>query len=433
MTWTITDVDKYKKYLTDAQKNQWVTVANSVRDEYLKEGISEKECNERAIHQANSTVGINNEIVIVHYNTQMAYVPSIRQWNDTEYIVVPVVMMVEGVHNGNRGAIFHDANELGKIEASWNGIPVTIMHPIDANNQFISANSPNVLEKYAVGTIFNTHLEDGKLKAEAWLDVQRLLVISPETLTSIKKGEMMEVSVGIFSDEEEIEGNWNEEHYTAVAKNYRPDHLALLPGEVGACSITDGCGVRVNTSNEIDVKFNKEEKVMCEKCPEKVDLLIANTATHFDDSDRNWLLELDENQLDKLIPKRVRVNTETPEIKTPTVEDAWKIIQANAKNEDYINHLPEDLKGMYTEGMAVLKEQRDNLIKSIMDNTEKDVWMKEELEMMDTNVLKKVEKSVHKSDADAYNGGNYVAMGAHSVQNTEPSVMPLGAPGVEFE
>ena len=432
MPWTIDDVDQHKKGLSDKQKAQWVAIANSVREKCLKDGGNEKDCDANAIRQANGAIMGNME-VIVNFDLQIAYTPSVIEWNKKEHIVVPVVMMVEGVHNGSRGPVYHNPDELGRIEASWNGIPVTISHPINEDNQFISANSPNVLEKYSVGTIFNTHLEDGKLKAEAWLDVQRLTAVSPETLDKVRKGEIIEVSVGIFNDEDEEEGDWNNEHYIAVAKNYRPDHLALLPGEVGACSITDGCGVRVNTSNEIDVKFNKEEKVMCEKCPEKVDLLIANTATHFDDSDRNWLLELDENQLDKLIPKRVRVNTETPEIKTPTVEDAWKIIQANAKNEDYINHLPEDLKGMYTEGMAVLKEQRDNLIKSIMDNTEKDVWMKEELEMMDTNVLKKVEKSVHKSDADAYNGGNYVAMGAHSVQNTEPSVMPLGAPGVEFE
>lgn len=434
MPWTVTDVDQHKKGLTDKQKKQWVTVANSVRTQCLKEGISEKECDAKAIRQANGAVNDNMETITVHFEEQSAYTPETKQLNGKEQIVVPVVMMVEGVHNGSRGPIYHDPEELGKIEESWNGIPVTISHPKDENNNFISANSPNVLESYAVGSIFNTHLEDGKLKAEAWLDVQRLAAISPETLEKVQKGEIIEVSVGIFSDEVEAEGDWNGEHYIAVARNYRPDHLALLPGEVGACSIADGCGVRVNNEKkENDVKLKKEEKVMaCEKCPEKVEMLIANSATHFEDSDRDWLLELSEDKLDKMIPKRVRVNSEPSEPKEPSVEDAWKIVQANAKNEDYIEHLPEDLKSIYTEGSKVLKEQRETLVKSIMDNTEKDTWTKEELEAMDLDVLKKIEKSVNKGDSAG--GANYSAMSAGGGNNSdEVEVIPLGAPGVEFE
>ena len=46
-----------------------------------------------------------------------------------EHIVVPVIMMVEGVHSGSKGSILHLANEMGKIPASWNGIPAVINHP----------------------------------------------------------------------------------------------------------------------------------------------------------------------------------------------------------------------------------------------------------------------------------------------------------------
>jgi hypothetical protein len=54
------------------------------------------------------------------------------------------------------------------------------------------------------------------------------------------------VSIGAYTQEEEEIGNWNGEDYIAVAKAYNPDHLAILPGEVGACSWADGCGIRVN-------------------------------------------------------------------------------------------------------------------------------------------------------------------------------------------
>ena len=59
--------------------------------------------------------------------------------NGKKHIVVPVVMMVEGVHSGSHGPIFHSAEELGRFPESWNGIPITIPHPT-VNSQFVSAN-----------------------------------------------------------------------------------------------------------------------------------------------------------------------------------------------------------------------------------------------------------------------------------------------------
>jgi hypothetical protein len=46
------------------------------------------------------------------------------------------------------------------------------------------------------------------------------------------------------------DGDWNGIKYNSVAKNHRPDHLALLPGGVGACSVKDGCGIRANSENK---------------------------------------------------------------------------------------------------------------------------------------------------------------------------------------
>jgi hypothetical protein len=167
-----------------------------------------------------------------------------------QHMIVPVVMMVEGVHAGSHGPLFHSMKELGKFPDSWNGIPVTVGHP-QIGGQNVSANSPEVIEQ-TVGKVFNTRVENNKLKAEVWLDEQRLQSISPETMAFIQKGNNLEVSIGVFTDEELVNGEWNGEIYKAIAKNHRPDHLALLPGERGACSWADGCGVRVN-------KFKKEE------------------------------------------------------------------------------------------------------------------------------------------------------------------------------
>jgi hypothetical protein len=160
------------------------------------------------------------------------------------HLVVPVVMMVEGVHNGSRGPLLHTAEELGRFVNVWDGIPITIQHP-QSDGVFVSANSPEQLG-LSVGRVFNTHLDGDKLRAEAWLDESKLIAISPEALEYIRQGKPLDVSVGVFNDEIPETGEWNDEHYEAIATNHRPDHLALLPGGRGACSWEDGCGIRVN-------------------------------------------------------------------------------------------------------------------------------------------------------------------------------------------
>ena len=164
--------------------------------------------------------------------------------DDKRHLVVPVVMMVEGVHSGSHGPIFHKGEELAKWTEAWNGIPVTVSHPQEGKAN-VSANSPTVLDSWSVGRIFNTTYGNG-LKAEAWIDAEKISEKSPEAYEALMNEQPMEVSVGVFNDIETTEGTWDGETYGSIAYNYRPDHLALLPEEVGACSNEDGCGIRVN-------------------------------------------------------------------------------------------------------------------------------------------------------------------------------------------
>lgn len=193
-----------------------------------------------------------NMVMDIYFQTTPSYTVRRETRNGTNYLVVPVVMMVEGVHSGSHGPILHLAEELGRIPESWNGMPVTIGHP-QVNGQYVSANSPDVLQDWAVGTIFNTHMDGDALKAEAWIVETQIQALSQETLIKINNGEIIEVSVGVYSDEEHVEGIHHNESYVAIARNHRPDHLALLPGEVGACSINDGCGLRVNKKGGTNV------------------------------------------------------------------------------------------------------------------------------------------------------------------------------------
>jgi 2'-5' RNA ligase len=55
------------------------------------------------------------------------------------------------------------------------------------------------------------------------------------------------VSIAYFCDFEQAAGEFGGEAYSAIQRNLRPDHVALLPDEIGSCSVLDGCGAnRVN-------------------------------------------------------------------------------------------------------------------------------------------------------------------------------------------
>ncbi len=248
MPWTKKDVDRFKKGLTDKQKEKWVAVANENLDQCLKSGGSKESCEAQAIKIANSSV-INNKkyIDMQKYNNVHTTYSIRREYHQgREHLVVPVVMMVEGVHCGSHGPLLHTTKELGKYPDVWNGMPVLVGHPKDENNNDIPANSPEVVDREVIGRVYNTHVSDSKLKGEVWLDYEKTNLVSPIALRYVEDKKPLDVSIGVFTDEESTSGQWNGEQYEAIARNHRPDHLALLPGGKGACSWEDGCGIRAN-------------------------------------------------------------------------------------------------------------------------------------------------------------------------------------------
>ena len=189
------------------------------------------------------------------YRLQQAnYQMRTYKYKGTDHLIVPVVMMREGVHAGSHGPLLHKAEELSKVTAAWNGQPVVIGHPKNEQGVYVSANLPDVREREEVGLVFNTRFEGDALKADIWLNINKMQECALPALTAIKALRPMDVSVGVYSDDVPEEGEWNGEKYTAIATNHRPDHLALLPGETGACSWADGCGIRTNKKDNEEVK-----------------------------------------------------------------------------------------------------------------------------------------------------------------------------------
>ena len=523
MPWKTSDVDSHKKGLTDAQKKKWVSIANSALASCIKGGGSDATCAPKAIRIANSKVSTNEQYSFIT-NLQTGYTVEKAKRNKRDHIVVPVVMMVEGVHEGNRGKVFHSIDELGKIPESWNGMPIVINHPCDEDGVAVSANDPEILESAGIGNIFGTFVEGTKLKAKAWLDELKLQEISVDLYNKITEGEPLEVSVGVFSDEQEEEGVWHDEKYTKIAHNHRPDHLALLPEAVGACSLADGCGLGVN-QNETDMEiktfvedsklqetllgFNKEgfllshigdyksvgyrermdavynalrgmdkegkyhyleemydkeliynessndgsklykqsykfesgkielvgepvevhkkvdfvannsinlnskevkmEKNPCPACVEKVNALITNKDSDFEEADREWLDTLSEAQLDKIAPKVVEKEVE-------------KLVEVE------VNKLTPEQKAALAFGERQLKERRERYIKGIQANN-KELWPEEKLKSLDDDMLERIHNSVVKEEEAAV--GDYSLLGVNARQRTvsendEKPLLPTG-------
>jgi hypothetical protein len=124
----------------------------------------------------------------------------------------------------------------------WDGKPLVLGHPT-RNGRQCSANDPTIQATHAFGTIRDAQIVNGKLACEAWLDEERVKALgAADMLEKLRAGEMVDVSVGAFVTTTDEVGEFNGKRYAAKWARVVPDHLAFLPGSVGACSLTMGCG-----------------------------------------------------------------------------------------------------------------------------------------------------------------------------------------------
>ncbi len=171
--------------------------------------------------------------------------------NGRDYYVVPLSMLVPGVLNGSQGPLFYPLDEITKNYSAWNGMPIVVYHPMK-DGKHVSARSPDVMEKQGIGTVFETNVA-GKLNAVGWIDIEKARRVDNRVIEAIEANRPIELSTGVGTDNEIApEGSeFNGVKYTHIARNYRPDHLAILPDQKGACSVVDGCGVLVNALGEV--------------------------------------------------------------------------------------------------------------------------------------------------------------------------------------
>jgi hypothetical protein len=172
--------------------------------------------------------------------------------NGRSYLVAPASLIVPGILNGSKGALLYPPEEVRNNYTSWNHTPLVAYHPT-LNGEHVSARDPDILDKQGIGVflkanIAGTNGSTGKLVGECWFDVEATKRVDNRIYKNLIAGIPIELSTGLFTDNERapLNANWKGKPYDYIARNYRPDHVAILPDQVGACSINDGCGVMVN-------------------------------------------------------------------------------------------------------------------------------------------------------------------------------------------
>lgn len=169
--------------------------------------------------------------------------------NGRRYLVVSATIIVPGVLNGSRGALLYPKEEVAANPGMWNDIPVTLGHPYHLG-QNVSAKYPGILDRSGLGVIRNDRYANGKRKVEVWLDEKRTKRLAPDIRNAVMSGQPVEVSTGLYTENDDAPpgASHNGRAYDYIARNYHPDHLAVLRGQVGACSVQDGCGLGVNAA-----------------------------------------------------------------------------------------------------------------------------------------------------------------------------------------
>jgi hypothetical protein len=309
-------------------------------------------------------------------------------------------MMTEGVRSGSQGPKYYPAATLQKHPSVWNHKPVVVLHP-KKDGVDVSAADPDILNTRCVGVVLNS-VYNGKLTADAWLEVDRLNAIDPRIMNALEAGKPVEISTGILVEEDFTAGEFDGKPYSSVVKNMIPDHLAILPDALGACSVKDGCGMLANCScskcGAGKTTSEKEDSSMEKKA--LVDHLIANAG--WEESDRETLDKLSEDKLKKLVEKTAVTNAAKKAAEDKVAADAKAKADAkaaaeavtNAKKdepvelttEQYIAKMPTAVQQLINNALALQDAERTRLSGIVLAN-KSNVFTAEQLAEMDINVL----------------------------------------------
>jgi len=291
---------------------------------------------------------------------------------DQEYTVIPCVALCEGVlwpANADSPELAL-AEEFGKFPAGWDGRPVVYNHPM-VNGAAVPASSPQILTENAFGQLFNTRLDGKKLKTEIWINNSRVSSMpydAQEVIADLQKpNNMVEVSTGLFTMNEQVAGSYDGQPFAAIWRNVVPDHLAILPrGVKGACSIEHGCGApRTNSMQPVmrAAELNTQAQAQIPEVTTSSSLIISTVAdTHTEGCDCEEVTPEEKGMLMKFLEYARNLtssgSTVSKEPNTPIVPADLAVnestdIQENAMNEELVNGL------IANEGTQLTEDDRE--------------------------------------------------------------------------
>lgn len=216
-------------------------------------------------------------------------------------MVAPLTLIVPGVLNGSQGSLFYSAAEIAKSTDSWNAMPLTLQHPQNNDGQSVSGRTPAINEKQGIGTVYNAKIVDGSLVAEGWFDIEATRDIAPRVAEALEANQPIELSTGLFTDNVKAPkgSDFQGTPFTARATNLRPDHLAILMDQTGACSLEDGCGV-LNKGT-----MNDQSKGLSETLSDNA-TSDTETTTLFSSEKKGGKMPLTKNQKTELVGELVK-------------------------------------------------------------------------------------------------------------------------------
>ena len=308
------------------------------------------------------------------------------------YIVVPMVMILEGVHTGSQGPVYYSIDELAKTPKMWNLKPIVIEHPFRGD----TATDLEVYKRQSVGMVMNTHFTDGKLKAEAWIDIDKALEKCPTILEHIKHRLPMEISTGLFSELVLEEGVWNGEPYKGRIINIRADHLAILPQKQGACSLSDGAGLLINQRQEIDPNevLNVISTVVNQEYVAGSNVVLDEEARkHLRDNDAKVNTTQREPEHEDKTNNKIEGGSQIQEFTTP---DGFKVTIQAPGNKKFNVPKPDFAAGSsidYTEDMIEEPEQEEE---PLQDNAR--IVSKDEVEEGDKDVIELLDQFYNRAN-----------------------------------
>lgn len=172
---------------------------------------------------------------------------------DLVYIVPSYTLPDNVVMNGG----LYPAEEIEKSYATLEGTPAPAGHPMDANGNYIVANSPDGILYYQCG-IFNKNVSrvsceqyGNRVYVEKHIHVATAMQTERgrRIIDAIDKGMPIHTSTGVIVERVDEQGvTANGKDYTWRASGMLFDHDAILLDEDGAATPNDGVGMMVNAN-----------------------------------------------------------------------------------------------------------------------------------------------------------------------------------------